>query len=180
MLTPLDIHNKEFKRVFRGYSEEEVDEFLDLVVAEFERLLRENEDLKAKNADLDGRLQHYKAVEETLQNAIVVAQQAAEELKASARKEAAVIKEQAEVEARKVKERAEREAASILNRVSEARQTLGRFNAELKALLRTYLDMLDKATASMEGALAAPFAETAVTRLKVLDTLKVENGENEE
>ena len=179
MLTPLDIHNKEFRRSFRGYSEEEVDEFLDLVVAEFERLLRENEDLKAKNADLDGRLQHYKTVEETLQNAIVVAQQAAEELKASARKEAALIKEQAEAESRKIKERAEREVASALNRVSEARQMLGRFNAELKALLRTYLDMLDKATASMEGALAAPFAETAATRLKVVETFKTENDESQ-
>ncbi|MBE3520301.1 MAG: DivIVA domain-containing protein [Firmicutes bacterium] len=180
MLTPLDIHNKEFKRSFRGYSEEEVDEFLDLVVAEFERLLRENEDLKAKNADLDARLQHYKTIEETLQNAIVVAQQAADELKAAARREAAVIKEQAEIEARKIKERAEREAASILNRVSEARQTLGRFNAELKALLRTYLDMLEKATASMEAALAAPFVETAAARAKVSETFKAENDENGE
>ena len=39
-LSPLDIHNKEFSKSFRGYSENEVDEFLDLVVAEFERLIR--------------------------------------------------------------------------------------------------------------------------------------------
>jgi len=45
-LTPLDIHNKEFSRGFRGYNEEEVDEFLDQIVAELEGLLRENEELR--------------------------------------------------------------------------------------------------------------------------------------
>ena len=40
MLTPLDIHNKEFKRGFRGYNEEEVDEFLDRVIKDYEQLYR--------------------------------------------------------------------------------------------------------------------------------------------
>ena len=48
MITPMDIENKEFKKVFRGYKEEEVDEFLDLVKEDFEQLYRENSDLKEK------------------------------------------------------------------------------------------------------------------------------------
>jgi len=46
MLTPLDIHNKEFKRSFRGYNEEDVDEFLDRVIKDYELLYRENIELK--------------------------------------------------------------------------------------------------------------------------------------
>ena len=46
MLTPLDIHNKEFKRSFRGYNEDEIDDFLDQVVNDYEKLFRENDNLK--------------------------------------------------------------------------------------------------------------------------------------
>ena len=48
MITSMDIENKEFKKGFRGYHEEEVDEFLDLVKEDFENLYRENLDLKEK------------------------------------------------------------------------------------------------------------------------------------
>ena len=41
-LTPLDIRHKEFKRGMRGYVDSEVDEFLDDIADEFERLFREN------------------------------------------------------------------------------------------------------------------------------------------
>jgi len=48
-LTPLDIEKKEFKRTFRGYSEVEVDEFLDLIINDYEVLYRENMDYKDRN-----------------------------------------------------------------------------------------------------------------------------------
>ncbi|HHY45043.1 MAG TPA: DivIVA domain-containing protein, partial [Firmicutes bacterium] len=73
-LTPLDIHNKEFSKAFRGYSEDEVDEFLDLVVAEFERLIRTQEELQVELSGLESRIEHYRGLEETLKNAIVLAQ----------------------------------------------------------------------------------------------------------
>jgi DivIVA domain-containing protein len=51
-LTPEDVHNKQFTtvRLREGYDEEEVDAFLDEVEAELTRLLRENEELRAKLA----------------------------------------------------------------------------------------------------------------------------------
>lgn len=94
-LTPLDIHNKEFIKSFRGYNEDEVDEFLDLVVAEFEGFIRENEELHASIAGLEARIGHYKGLEETLKNAIVLAQKAADQIKESAAREADVIMEEA-------------------------------------------------------------------------------------
>ena len=47
-LTPMDIHNKEFARSFRGYDDEEVDRFLDEIIEEFERLYKENLELKER------------------------------------------------------------------------------------------------------------------------------------
>ena len=47
MITPADIEYKEFTKAVRGYKEEEVDEFLDLIIVDMENLIRENKKLKA-------------------------------------------------------------------------------------------------------------------------------------
>ena len=49
-LTPMDINNKEFKKIIRGYNPEEVDEFLDKIVEDYEALYKENANLKEKVA----------------------------------------------------------------------------------------------------------------------------------
>ena len=48
MLTPMDIHNKEFKRVFRGYSEEDVDAFMNNIAGDYEKVYREYCELKER------------------------------------------------------------------------------------------------------------------------------------
>ena len=50
-LTPTDVANKQFKIVFRGYSLDEVDGFLDEVESELTRLMRDNNDLRNNNGD---------------------------------------------------------------------------------------------------------------------------------
>ena len=50
-LTPADVHNVAFKKPpigKRGYDEEEVDAFLDIVEVELSRLIEENNDLRAR------------------------------------------------------------------------------------------------------------------------------------
>ena len=59
MLTPIDIHNKEFKRSFRGYNEDEIDDFLDQVVNDYEMLYRENRQLKDRLALSEKELDQY-------------------------------------------------------------------------------------------------------------------------
>ncbi|MEW6447912.1 MAG: DivIVA domain-containing protein [Bacillota bacterium] len=49
MVTPFEIHRKEFRRVFRGYDEQEVDEFLDRLAGTVEQLQRENEELRSRS-----------------------------------------------------------------------------------------------------------------------------------
>ena len=86
-LTPLDIRHKEFKRGMRGYVDGEVDEFLDEVADEFERLFKENIELSERCEGLQEKIDQYRNLEETLQNTLVAAQRSAEELKANAQKE---------------------------------------------------------------------------------------------
>ena len=102
MLTQLDIHNKEFKRGFRGYNEEEVDEFLDRVIKDYEQLYRENIDLKENIERLNTKVDHFKHLENTLHNTLVVAQETAEGVRAAAKKEAELIVKEAQATAQKM------------------------------------------------------------------------------
>ncbi len=52
MITPLDVQNKEFSKAVRGYKEEEVDEFLDLITVDLEKLITENAGYKEQIARL--------------------------------------------------------------------------------------------------------------------------------
>lgn len=85
-LTPLDIHNKEFAKTFRGYDEDEVNEFLDQVIKDYEIIIREKRELENRVKELEEKLKHFSSIEETLNKSIVVAQEAAEEVKGSAQK----------------------------------------------------------------------------------------------
>ena len=48
MLTPMDIHNKEFKRGFRGYAEGDVDNFMETLATDYEKVYREYSELKER------------------------------------------------------------------------------------------------------------------------------------
>src|SRR6478672_6870728 len=95
-LTPLDIHNKEFSRRIRGYDEDEVNEFLDQIIKDYEALIRDNKELQSQVTDLQERINHFSNIEETLSKTIIVAQEAADELKANSKKEAQLIIKEAE------------------------------------------------------------------------------------
>ena len=73
MLTPIELHNAEHK-TGRGYSRKEMDAFLEDVFDNYEKLYKENADLKDKLSQLSDGIQYYKAMESTLQKALVLAE----------------------------------------------------------------------------------------------------------
>lgn len=93
MLTPMDIHNREFKKGLRGYKESEVDEFLDRIVIDYEKLMRDNEKLKEQLRISDKELTHYRNLEKNLQDTLVVAQKTADEVVSAAKKNAREMRE---------------------------------------------------------------------------------------
>ena len=89
MITPLDIENKKFsKQMMNGYSVEEVDDFLDDLTVDYTKNYKEATELKAKVAELTKSLEHYKNIESTLQNTLVMAQKTADDVKNIAQKQA--------------------------------------------------------------------------------------------
>src|SRR5580658_5435763 len=98
-ITPIDIQHKAFKKALQGYDRAEVDSFLDEVIETLEDEAQQRTALEAEIADLKERVSHFKAIEESLQNTLLLAQRTADEVKASAHKEADLIKAEARIAA---------------------------------------------------------------------------------
>lgn len=141
-LTPLDIHNKEFKRGFRGYDEDEVNEFLDLVIKEFEILIREKKELEEKIAQSSERLGHFTNIEESLSKTIIVAQETADEVKSNAKKEAQLIVKEAEKNADRIINEALAKSRNISMDMEELKKQASIYRARFRTLLEAQLEML--------------------------------------
>ena len=75
MITPLDIENKKFaKQMLNGYNVDEVDDFLDEITKDYEKLYKENADLKKDTDQLNTNMGKYKNLEDTLKNTLIMAQ----------------------------------------------------------------------------------------------------------
>ncbi len=143
-LTPLDIQNKEdFTKTFRGYCKDEVAEFLDRVSKDFERLIKENLDLQEQSGQLKEKLSHYQGIEETLHNAIIVAQETAEEVKRNAMKEAELIRREADRDAARIIEDARYKASRILSEHDELYKQAQIFKMRFKSLVEAQLTVLE-------------------------------------
>ncbi|MBR4151892.1 MAG: DivIVA domain-containing protein [Selenomonadaceae bacterium] len=111
MLTPMDIHNHQFKKsMVRGYNENEVDDFLDRIVVDFEKLLRDNERLKNQINTLEVEMEKYRKLEKTMNDTLLVAQKTADEVISNARKNADEMKENTARECQNIREQARLEA----------------------------------------------------------------------
>ncbi|MDQ0177645.1 DivIVA domain-containing protein [Bacillus chungangensis] len=141
-LTPLDIHNKEFSKGFRGYDEDEVNEFLDQIIKDYEQIIREKKELEEKLNAQTERLGHFTNIEETLNKSIVVAQEAAEDVKGNAQKEAKIILKEAEKNADRIVNESLSKARKIALEIEELKKQAKVFRTRLKMLIEAQLDLL--------------------------------------
>ena len=138
-LTPLDIHHKEFGHSLRGYNEEQVDQFLDEVADEFERLFKENIDLSEKFEAANERLRSYQAMEATLNNTMLAAQQSAEMIVAKAGVEADTMLRDAELKSKELIHNALQKRQVVANELIRIKQAEEEFRARYRALLESQM-----------------------------------------
>ncbi|WP_040948455.1 DivIVA domain-containing protein [Gorillibacterium massiliense] len=141
-LTPLDIHNKEFKRSFRGYDEDDVNEFLDQVIKDYEAIIRENKEFHNQIATLQERLEHFQNIEESLSKTIIVAQEAADEVKGNSKKEAQLIIREAEKNADRIINEALVKSGKIALETEELKKQASIFRTRFRTLLEAQLEIL--------------------------------------
>lgn len=124
MLTPMDIHDHQFKKSFRGYSENEVDDFLDKIVEDFEKLINDNERLKTQLYTAETELEKYRGLEKTMNDTLMVAQRTADEVISAARKNAENMKEQTARECQQIREQAKFEAKQQVDNANMKRDVI--------------------------------------------------------
>lgn len=154
-LTPLDIHNKEFTRGFRGYDEDEVNDFLDQVIKDYEGVVREKKQLETKVEGLEDKLNHYSDLEETMQKTILTAQETAEDVKENASKEGKLIIREAEKNADRIVNDALAKSRKIALDIEELKKQSKVYRTRFRMLVEAQLDMLqdedwDRLAESME------------------------------
>lgn len=140
--TPNDLQNLIFKKSLMGYSEDHVNEVLDKIIEDYSAYIRENLDLKDKVALLNEGLQHYKTIEESLQNTLLVAQQTSEDIKNNAYEKAANVIKEAEVKAQKIINDANQEVVRIKFEYEELKKRLHIFKSKAETLLLSQLEIL--------------------------------------
>ena len=180
MVTPNDIATKDFKKVAVGYSPEEVDNFLDDIYEDYERLFTENRKNQMKEEVVPTDSERIKNMEKALERTLALAETAAAEIKDAAHKEADQIVQGARLQADQILSDTRMQNYEMEKKISVLKDEYNATRTRIKALLEAQLDVLkdstlpeqkqeDGAAEKMTAEAAAPEAEA-----QPQDELKVE------
>jgi cell division initiation protein len=143
MLTPLEIENKKFsKQMVNGYNVDEVDEFLDELTADYEKLYKESVEARDKIEQLNSDVAHYKTIENTLQSTLMMAQSTAEEVKNVARQQADQIIAEAQTNAKQEVSNLEQQIVLKKKELEDAEKQFDIYKAKMESLLISQLELL--------------------------------------
>ena len=137
-ITSLEIKDKTFSTRFRGFDQEEVDEFLDIVVRDYEDLVRSNHDKDLHIKSLEDRLSYFDEMKDSLSQSVLIAQDTAERVKQAASERSNNIIHQAEQDAQRLLEEAKYKANEILRQAADNAKKVAVETEELKNKSRVF------------------------------------------
>ena len=143
-LTPMDISNKEFKKGFRGYDSEEVDEFINEIIENYEEIYKENSRLKENLSRANEKIEHYMKIENTIQNTLLLAQNAAEQAREASQKESDMILKKANDAAKKVLDKAHNDVIEINDEYEKVKQEFIKFRAKFRNFMNAQTETFDE------------------------------------
>lgn len=142
-ITSMEITNKEFKKSMRGYNTDEVDEFLDRIAESYEALYKENSSLKEKIFNFEEKVNHYNKMENTIQNTLLLAQNASDQARENAKKESELIIKNANDTAQKVIDKAHSDVIHINDEFERMKQEFSKFRTKFRSFMESQLEMFD-------------------------------------
>ncbi|NNE35584.1 MAG: DivIVA domain-containing protein [Rhodothermales bacterium] len=143
-LSSLDIKKQDFKRVMRGVDPEEVQAFLQMVAEQWQNQDDEQNRLEHKITELETKLDHYKKVEEALQEAVKTARESSRQTLDAAKTKAKSIVEAAADSATRIQHQARSDKYELRKELDSLRSRRNETLARLRNVLRTELDILDE------------------------------------
>ncbi|WP_291572783.1 DivIVA domain-containing protein [Clostridium sp. UBA4548] len=142
-ITSMDINNKEFKRTMRGYSADEVDEYLEKIAEDYEAIYKENTTLKEKISVFQDKLDHYTKIESTIQSTLLLAQNAAEQAKLSAQTEAELIVRNANDSAKRIMDKAHGDVLTVTDEFERTKQEFAKFRSKFRNFMLSQMEMFE-------------------------------------
>ena len=147
MITPMDIHNKTFSKGLRGYSEEEVNDFLRQIVADYEQIYRELREMEEQMDQMKTKLANYEKISETMTNTLQLAKDTAENVKKNAKRNAEILIANAHAEGnrqiREAEESRRRLVENMIRTEGNMKTYVGKIRKDLQLALAA-IDALDR------------------------------------
>lgn len=163
MITPLDIQNKEFSKAVRGYKEEEVDEFLDQLTKDLEQVLAERDalllvknELSAKLAEANTKVDGYQQQEGAVLTTLEAAKALMNDISSSAEKRAQILVRNAELDAQNIRRQAEESLGVLKDEETRLIQRVSNFKSRYKSLLEGELEKFDDFSDELVGIPTSP------------------------
>lgn len=150
-ITPVDILHTEFKTAFKGYNKAQVDEFVRSVREALEEALKDKSELSRRLDALQEEVNRVRKIESAMTDALTVAQKSADEVRNNAHKQAELILKEAEQSRIQMTVESQREAEKYRADAELVQATRDRFESELRGMLTSYLEWLDRRQSSEEA-----------------------------
>ncbi len=144
MITPVELGTIMFRRSMRGYKVAEVQAFMTRISADYEYLYRENKDLVAKLEELQCKLDQYIEKDDTLRNALILAQETADEQINTAKLKADIIVREAQFQAEQIRSRAKDDIQMELQKLSWLKTQVDLFKCQFKSFLNGLLETAEQ------------------------------------
>lgn len=162
MITPMDIHNKTFSKGLRGYSEEEVNDFLRQIVTDYEQIYREHREMEEEMDQMKLKLSNYERISDTMTATLQLAKDTAENVKTNAKRNADILISNAKMEGdRQVKDAEDyrrRLAETMIHTEGNMKNYVSKIRKDLELALAS-IDALENLKAPIVPGYAYPAVE---------------------
>lgn len=182
MITPMDIHNKTFSKGLRGYSEEEVNDFLRQIVTDYEQIYREHREMEEEMDQMKLKLSNYERISDTMTATLQLAKDTAENVKKNAKRNADILISNAKMEGdRQVKDAEDyrrRLAETMIHTEGNMKNYVSKIRKDLELALAS-IDALENLKAPIVPGYAYPAVELTEEAPKTEEAQKTEEASSE-
>lgn len=141
-ITPLDIRKQPFRKTFRGFDPDEVNSFLEMVAAEFETIITQNNEMATNIKVVEEKLSGYIKIEKTLNDTLITAQKISDDARANAQKEAELIIRDAQIRADRYEDESRNRVHTLQSEMAALKNQRDSFLARFGSMLKTQLNLL--------------------------------------